>query len=110
MIAELPSWVMLPVALLLMAGGLLTLLGSLGLLRLKSFYARMHGVSMGNTLGTGCVLLSSILLGSVIAHRPVLREVLITVFIVTTAPMTAMLLMRAAVRRSRHPERSRLSE
>jgi len=99
-LTELPLWATLPAALLLMVGGLLTVVGSLGLLRLPHFYARMHGPSMGNTLGTGCVLIASLLVSSALAHRPVVHELLITVFIVTTSPMTAMLLMRAAVHRS----------
>lgn len=96
----LPTWAALPAALLLICGGLLTVLGSLGLLRLPSFYARMHGPSMGNTLGAGSVLIASMLVSSALARRPVVHEILITVFIVTTSPMTAMLIMRAAVHRS----------
>jgi multicomponent K+:H+ antiporter subunit G len=102
---ELPLWAMLPAALLLIVGGLATVIGSLGLLRLSPFYARMHGPSMGNTLGTGCVLVASGLIASAIAYRPVVHEILITVFIVMTSPMTAMLLMRASVARSRSPLR-----
>jgi multicomponent K+:H+ antiporter subunit G len=96
----LPAWAALPAALLLILGGLSTVIGSLGLVRLASFFQRMHGPSMGNTLGTGCVLIASILVSSALASRPVVHELLITVFVVTTAPMTAMLLMRAAVNRS----------
>lgn len=96
----LPAWAALPAALLLILGGLSTVIGSLGLVRLASFFQRMHGPSMGNTLGTGCVLIASILVSSALAHRPVVHELLITVFVVTTAPMTAMLLMRTAVNRS----------
>jgi multicomponent K+:H+ antiporter subunit G len=99
-IEELPVWATLPAALLLIVGGLLTAIGSLGLLRLAPFYARMHAPTLGTTLGTGCVLVASMLISSALAHRPVLHEILITVLIVTTSPMTAMLLMRAAVSRS----------
>jgi multicomponent K+:H+ antiporter subunit G len=60
----------------------------------------MHGPSMGTTLGTGCVLIASVLVSTALANRPVVHEILITVFVVITAPVTAMLLMRAAVRRS----------
>ena len=60
----------------------------------------MHGPSMGNTLGTGCVLIASVLVSTALANRPVVHEILITCFIVITAPMTAMLLMRAAAHRS----------
>ena len=80
---------------------LLTLLGSLGLLRLNGFYARIHAPTMGNTLGAGCVLLASMLVSSALAQRPVLHELLIAVFIVITSPVTTMLLMRAAIYRSR---------
>ena len=96
----LPAWVALPVALLLILGGLFTAIGSIGLVRLGTFFQRMHAPSLGNTLGTGCVLIASVLVSTALANRPVAHEILITVFIVITAPMTAMLLMRAAVQRS----------
>jgi multicomponent K+:H+ antiporter subunit G len=99
----LPAWASIISAVLLIVGGLCTVLGSFGLLRLPSFYARMHGPSMGTTLGLGCVLLASMLLSSVVGGKAVVHEVLITVFVVTTAPITAMLLMRAAVRRPKGP-------
>jgi multicomponent K+:H+ antiporter subunit G len=97
--ADIPTWAAIPAAALLVLGGLGTVLGSLGLLRLPTFHARMHGPSMGSTLGLGCVLLASILLTSVARGGLVMHEILITVFVVTTGPITAMLLMRAAVRR-----------
>ena len=97
---SLPVWVALPAAILLMLGGLCALIGSLGLVRLGNVFQRMHGPSMGNTLGAGSVLLASILVSSFLAQRPVFHEILITVFVVITAPVTAMLLMRAAIHRS----------
>jgi len=100
-VTDVPWWAVVPAALLLVTGGLLTLTGSLGLLRLPDFYARMHGPAMGTTLGTGCVLLASMLVSSALAGRPLLHELLITLFIVLTSPMTAMLLVRAAVYRDR---------
>jgi multicomponent K+:H+ antiporter subunit G len=99
-IENLPAWAEVPAAILLVLGGLCTLVGSLGLLRLEQFFQRMHAPSMGNTLGTGCVLAASVLVSSALANRPIVHEILITVFIVITAPMTAILLMRAAVKRS----------
>lgn len=95
----LPLWAALPAALLLVAGGLLALIGSLGLLRMPDFYARLHAPTMGTTLGTGCVLLASMLVTSALLHRPVIHEILIAVFMVLSAPVTAMLLIRAAVAR-----------
>lgn len=98
---ELPLWAALPAGMLLIAGGLLVVIGSLGLLRMPDFYARMHPPTMGTTLGTGCVLIASMLVSSALLHRPVVHELLITLFIVMTSPVTAMLLMRAAVSRTR---------
>jgi len=97
----LPVWVALPAALLLFAGGLLTLIGAVGLLRMRDFYSRMHPPTMGATLGTGCVLVASMLVSSGLLHRPVIHELLIALFITLTAPVTAILLMRAARNRSR---------
>lgn len=99
--AELPLWVTVPGTLLLIAGGLLVAIGSLGLLRMRDFPSRMHPPTMGATLGTGCVLIASMLVSSALLGHPVVHELLITLFIVVTAPITAILLMRAAVHRDR---------
>lgn len=97
----LPLWAALPAGLLLIAGGLLVVIGSLGLLRMPDFYSRMHPPTMGTTLGTGCVLIASMLVSSALLRRPVIHELLITLFVVLTSPVTATLLMRAAVTRTR---------
>lgn len=94
-------WVAWPVALLLVAGGLLTLVGSLGLLRLRDFQARMHGASMGGTLGLGCVIVASVVAATAVAGRFMPHALLLTGFVVMTAPATAMLLMRASLYRAR---------
>ena len=86
-------------ALLVLAGASLALVGSLGLLRMKTFYERVHPPTMGTTLGTGCALLASMLVSSALLGRPVLHEVLLTLFLVITTPITAILLTRAAIYR-----------
>ena len=96
---DLPFWAALPVALLLLLGAGLALVGSIGLLRLRNFYERVHAPTLGTTLGIGSVLLASILTFSVLQTRPVLHEVLITAFVVMTTPITLMLLTRAALYR-----------
>jgi multicomponent K+:H+ antiporter subunit G len=99
--ADLPAWAALPIALLLLLGAGLTLTGSLGLLRLGSFYDRIHAPTLGTTLGIGCVLLASMLFFSVLQTRLVLHELLIAVLMVVTTPVTLMLLARAALYRDR---------
>jgi multicomponent K+:H+ antiporter subunit G len=106
MTAQLPLWVTIPGTLLLVAGGLLTVIGSVGLVRLPDFFARMHGPSLGNTLGAGCVLISSMLTSSALLDRAVLHELVIAACIFINSPVTAMMLMRAAVYRAAARERS----
>ncbi len=98
---ELPVWADIVASLLLMLAGLLALTGSFGLLRFRNFFMRLHAPTLGNTLGLGCVLLASILAASVQAHRLVFQEVLITLFVIATSPVTAILLMRAGIFRRR---------
>ncbi len=102
----LPLWAVVPVTLLLLLAGCLVVIGGLGLLRLSNFYQRSHGPAMINTLGAGCVLIASMLYFGAAGGRPVIHELLITVFVLLTAPVTAMLLMRAAVYRDRRNGRN----
>jgi multicomponent K+:H+ antiporter subunit G len=106
MSGDLPLWVTVPGTVLLVCGGLFTLIGSLGLLRFKDFYSRMHPPTMGTTLGAGSVLVASMLVSSALLGRPVIHEVMIALFVLITAPVTAMLLTRAAAYRRRARESS----
>lgn len=99
--ADLPPWAALAVALLVLLGAGLALTGSIGLLRLRSFYERVHAPTLGTTLGIGCILLASMLFFSVLQTRFVLHEILIAGFVVLTTPVTLMLLTRAALYRDR---------
>jgi multicomponent K+:H+ antiporter subunit G len=89
------------VSLLVLGGALLAFLGSLGLLTLKTFYERVHPPTMGTTLGTGLVIIASMVLFSAEQSRPVLHELLIAAFMFITTPVTYVLLVRAALHRDR---------
>lgn len=91
----------LAVSLLVLAGALLVFFGSLGLLTLKTFYERVHPPTMGTTLGTGLVLIGSMVFFTVQESRPVLHELVIAAFMTITTPVTYMLLVRAALYRDR---------
>ena len=80
-------------------GALLVLAGSVGLLTLRSFYERVHPPTMGATLGTGFILLASVIHFSDVQGRLVLHHVLIGVFMLVTTPVTYMMLVRAALHR-----------
>lgn len=92
-------WVAVPLAGLLVLGGLVTVIGAFGLARLETFYQRIHGPAITVTLGAGSILLASMLYFSVLQSRLVLHELLITVFVLLTAPVVSMLIMRAGLYR-----------
>ena len=98
-IEHLPGWAALVVSLLLVLGATIILVGALGLLRLRTFYQRIHGPAITVTLGAGCLLLASMLYFTVAQSRLVIHEILIAVFLLMTAPVVAMTIMRAAVYR-----------
>ncbi len=91
----------IPVALLLLLSGILTLTASIGLLGLPSFFQRMHPPALTSTLSTWCVALATILYLS--AETPGLRLYpwIVVVLLSITAPFTALFLSRAALFRSR---------
>jgi multicomponent K+:H+ antiporter subunit G len=106
MTETLPAWIALPAALLLILGGLLAVVGSCGLLRMRNFYQRMHPATMTATLGTGCIVICSMLVSSALLGRPIIHELAITLFVVITAPVSAITLMRAAIVRTRPDPRA----
>ncbi len=94
-----PDWAALTTAALVLLGSGLTLIGSFGLIRLGTFYARVHAPTLGTTLGAGSILMASMLFFSVLQTRFVLHEILISIFVTLTTPVTLMLLTRAAMLR-----------
>lgn len=105
-IEHIPAWAALPVALLLVLGASIVLIGALGLLRLPTFYQRIHGPAITVTLGAGCLLLASMLYFTAAQSRPVIHEIIISVFILMTAPVVSMTIMRAAVYRDLRARRT----
>lgn len=105
-VASLPWWAAVPVAVLLVLGGLVTLVGALGLVHLKTFYQRIHGPAIAISLGAGCILVASMVYFTAAQSRLVLHELLIGAFILMTAPVVAMLLMRAALYRDLRARRA----
>ncbi|MDO5606280.1 MAG: monovalent cation/H(+) antiporter subunit G [Paracoccus sp. (in: a-proteobacteria)] len=99
----LPPVVAILIAILLVIGATLTLLGNLGLVRFRNFYQRLHAPTLGASWGTGAIVLSSIIVFSVIEGQPALREGAIGVLIMATTPIALLLLGRAARRRDPTP-------
>lgn len=98
---HLPLWAAILVSAFIVAGAAFTLIGAIGLVRLKTFYERVHAPTLGATMGAAFILLGSVVCFSVLQTRPVLHEVLIAVFATVTTPVTLILLVRAALYRDR---------
>jgi multicomponent K+:H+ antiporter subunit G len=95
----LPVWLDATLAALLVAGAVFALIGSWGLARLSTFLKRLHGPTKATTLGVGCVLIASVLYFSVGRGQPGLRELLVTLFLFLTAPVSAHMLVKALLKR-----------
>ena len=78
-------------------GAVFALLGSLGLARLPDFYTRLHGPTKATTLGVGGMLVASMLYFSARGDGPSLHELLITLFLFITTPVSAHMLAKAAL-------------
>ena len=81
----------------LIAGGFFALVGAIGLVRLPDSFMRFHAPTKATTLGVGGVLAASFLYfaGS---GRLVVHELLVALFLFVTAPVSALMLARAAIR------------
>ncbi len=99
--ADVPLWAAILGSAFLLLGAVLTLFGTFGLVRLGSFYERIHAPTLGTSWGAGGMVAGSMIIFSAAAARPVLHEILIWAFVTITTPITLMMLGRASLYRDR---------
>jgi len=92
------------IAVFITIGGLFGFVGSYGQLKLNDPMSRMHAPTKATTLGVGGVLIGSMLHaygyeGHVSAH-----ELLITLFLLVTAPVTANFLAKVFINQQTKPK------
>ena len=92
-----PMMLELLLAGLILIGAGFTLVGSLGLVRLRDFYSRLHGPTKATTLGVGSLLIASAVFFSYQDEGLSLHEILVTLFLFITAPVGAHLMAKAAL-------------
>jgi len=90
-------WIEYAVAFFLLVGSAFALIGSIGLYRFPDFFMRLHGPAKATTLGVGCVLIASMLYFSTQHEGLHIHELLITLFLMLSAPVSAYMLAKAAV-------------
>ena len=86
-------------AALIVFGAGIALLGSVALARFPDIFTRLHGPTKATTVGIGSVLLGTVLYMQLQSGSGSVREVLITVFLFLTAPVSAHLIAKAALHR-----------
>lgn len=85
------------VSLFLLVGAAFALIGSWGLVHLPDFYLRLHGPTKATTLGVGGMIVGSVLYFSTRGEGLSLHELLVTLFLFITAPVSAHMLAKAAL-------------
>lgn len=92
-------WINLLASFLLLMGGVFILIGALGMIKLPDFYTRLHAPTKATTLGIGCILIASMLLHAVQGEGINIQELVISLFLFITAPVSAYMVAKAALQR-----------
>ena len=90
------------VSLLIVLGGSFALVGSWGLVRLPSLITRLHAPTKATTLGVGGCLIASMIYFSVLEGSYSAHELLITLFLFLTAPVSANMIAKAHLHDEAH--------
>lgn len=89
------------IAALIVIGGAFALIGSWGLVRLPTLMERLHGPTKATTLGLGGLLVASVLFFQLRAGVWSAHELLITLFLFITAPISANMIAKVHLHRRR---------
>ncbi|MGE3747869.1 MAG: Na+/H+ antiporter subunit G, partial [Sphingomonadaceae bacterium] len=89
------------ISFLIVLGGAFALIGSWGLVRLPSLMTRLHGPTKATTLGVGSCLVASMIYFPASGASWSAHELLITLFLFITAPVSANMIAKAHLHRQR---------
>lgn len=87
------------ISVFIVAGGIFGLIGSIGLVKLPSQMSRLHSPTKATTLGVGGVLIASMMNAYAMRGEFSFHELLITLFLFLTAPITAHFIAKAYIHR-----------
>ncbi|MFY0311744.1 Na+/H+ antiporter subunit G [Leisingera sp. D0M16] len=87
------------VAAFLVIAGIFGIVGSYGLIKLDDPMSRLHAPTKATTLGVGGVLLASLLHAAVFEEYVSVHELMITLFLFLTAPITANFIAKVHIHR-----------
>lgn len=92
------------IAFFLIVSGIFGFVGSFGMIKLKDPMSRLHAPTKATTLGVGGVLIASIMHSVAIEGHLSLHELLITLFLFLTAPITALFIAKWHIHRHERPD------
>ncbi|MCK6451441.1 MAG: Na+/H+ antiporter subunit G [Alphaproteobacteria bacterium] len=87
----------LVIAAFILGGAFFLLVGSFGLAKLPDTMRRLHGPTKSTTLGIGCLLIASMIHFLAERGAPSVHELLITLFLFLTAPVSAHMIAKAHI-------------
>lgn len=85
------------VSVFIVIGGVFGLIGSLGLLKLSDTMQRLHAPTKATTLGIGGVLIASMLYMLLVKDHLSFHEVMITLFLFLTAPISTLFIAQTHI-------------
>jgi multicomponent K+:H+ antiporter subunit G len=94
------------VASLILIGAFFLLVGSFGLAKLPDIMRRLHAPTKATTLGIGSMLIASMLYFLLMKGTLSFHELMITIFLFLTAPVTAHMIAKAHILRDRALQKS----
>lgn len=92
------------VSALIIIGAVFLLVGSWGMIRMPELMTRLHAPTKATTLGIGSLLIASMVFFVVLHGATGIHELLITLFLFLTAPVTANMIAKVHLFRTRGSE------
>jgi multicomponent K+:H+ antiporter subunit G len=89
----------------IVTGGFFLFVGSFGLAKLPDLFRRLHAPTKATTLGVGSLLIASMLFFLLERGQLSFHELLITIFLFITAPITANMIAKAQLLHDRQVQR-----
>ncbi|ESR26883.1 Na+/H+ antiporter subunit G [Lutibaculum baratangense] len=88
------------ISIVLVIGGFFIFVGSFGLAKLPDTMRRLHGPTKATTLGVGSILIASMLYFLIGQGNLSFHELLVTIFLFLTAPVSANVIAKAYLRKN----------
>ncbi|AAZ27060.1 Na+/H+ antiporter subunit G [Colwellia psychrerythraea] len=85
------------ISILLLVGGSFVLVGSIGLVKMPDFFMRLHGPTKATTLGMAALLTAAMIFFSTTQAGLSVKEILISLFLLLTAPISAYMMIKSAI-------------